>query len=321
MDKKQQALVVNAESEIDGWVAGWLHEKQGRTGSKKTAKAYEETIASFRDALRASQLTLMGPPPKVAIVAQAWAAFPNKKTRTPVSNNTHNVRLAIISSFYHYLIRSYPEVNIINPIERVKRRPVQEYAAARALEKEQVRKALAQIDRASLAGKRDYALLSMALTTGRRASELAEVRRYDLALQKGELTVFFRRCKGAKQMMDTLDATVSLAVMRWIQAYYGGLEKMPAQAPLWCNLSSQSREKPLTIQAISLICQKYLGTSKVHVTRHTFAHSMENAGAKISEIAAKLGHSNPTVTGRYLAALSSNENPYAGELANEFGIE
>ena len=58
-----------------------------------------------------------------------------------------------------------------------------------------------------------------------------------------------------------------------------------------------------------------------HGLRHTFAHSMEDAGAKLSEIQQRLGHSNAATTSRYLSALRSDENPHGEQLAGMFGIE
>ena len=50
------------------------------------------------------------------------------------------------------------------------------YARSQALDVGDVRRRLAQIDRTTLAGQRDYALLSVALITGRRRAELAGLR-------------------------------------------------------------------------------------------------------------------------------------------------
>jgi integrase/recombinase XerC len=66
----------------------------------------------------------------------------------------------------------------------------------------------------------------------------------------------------------------------------------------------------LTSQAIADVCQRWLGVSKVHTLRHTFASAMEDSGAKVSEIQACLGHTNLATTGRYLAALRSAENTH-----------
>jgi integrase len=43
--------------------------------------------------------------------------------------------------------------------------------------------------------------------------------------------------------------------------------------------------------------------------------ALEDAGAKVSEIQARLGHESLATTGRYLAALRADENPHADALA------
>jgi hypothetical protein len=48
---------------------------------------------------------------------------------------------------------------------------------------------------------------------------------------------------------------------------------------------------------------------------------MEEAGAKVSEIQSRLGHSNLATTGRYLASLRSADNQHAEVLASMFGMD
>jgi integrase/recombinase XerC len=71
----------------------------------------------------------------------------------------------------------------------------------------------------------------------------------------------------------------------------------------------------LGVQSIADICTRRLGTSQVHRLRHTFARGMEDAGAKVSDIQARLGHSSLATTGRYLAALKQTENAHGDALA------
>ncbi len=59
----------------------------------------------------------------------------------------------------------------------------------------------------------------------------------------------------------------------------------------------------------------------MHALRHTFAKAMEDSGAKVSEIQARLGHSSLATTGRYLAALSQADNAHTDALVGLFGIE
>lgn len=74
-------------------------------------------------------------------------------------------------------------------------------------------------------------------------------------------------------------------------------------------------------QSIYALCKKWLGTGRVHVTRHTAAHSLEKLGLTVSEIQARLGHKSLATTGRYLASLKRAENRKADELAALYGIE
>lgn len=62
-----------------------------------------------------------------------------------------------------------------------------------------------------------------------------------------------------------------------------------------------------------------LGTGKVHVTRHTFSRAMEEEGAPISEIQARLGHESLATTGVYLQTLESAKNPYGDWLVQRLG--
>jgi site-specific recombinase XerD len=76
----------------------------------------------------------------------------------------------------------------------------------------------------------------------------------------------------------------------------------------------------MTAGGIQQMVERRLGTHP-HALRHSFAHGMRRAGAKDSEVQARLDHSNLATTGRYLAQLDKAENPYAGALADMFDGE
>ncbi|SRR5258708_38036014 len=108
---------------------------------------------------------------------------PSARHQGEVSPSTYNLRLAILSSFYAFLQKTY-KLDIPNPIgsKSVKRRPVQAYSAALPIEPDTVEQGLDRIDRQSLEGLRNYALLAVALYTGRRAAELAGLRGADVKI-------------------------------------------------------------------------------------------------------------------------------------------
>lgn len=307
---------------VDVAIAGWLHAKFQRSRSQKTKTAYETTIFQFRQFLRDQGLDFdhldKDGRRKVALSAQAFASMTGTGERQ-VAKSTFNQRLAIISSFYKYAVRN--ELFEYNPIAQVERAKVQSYANAIPLVPEEVHRRVQSIDRSSLVGMRDYAMIGVFLQTGRRLSEVAALQWQHVHIQGAKVTLVFN-CKGGKVMRDTLSPAISQALMQWIQQYYG-LAGLKPESWIWVNLAPDPAYygKPLSIKAVSGVCERHLGTSKVHVMRHTWARSMEEAGAKVSEIQARLGHESLATTGRYLQALKQDENKHADTLASLFGFD
>ncbi|HEX6123614.1 MAG TPA: tyrosine-type recombinase/integrase [Ktedonobacterales bacterium] len=97
----------------------------------------------------------------------------------------------------------------------------------------------------------------------------------------------------------------------------------PRERPVWISLARRNGTfgHPLSIRAIAQINERRLGVSKVHTLRHTFARGLEDAGAKVSEIQARLGHADLGTTGRYLAQLHAGENPHLARLSHLYGLE
>lgn len=307
---------------VDSAISEWLEQKHTRTGSAKTRKAYEETMRSFRDRLQRANLNLLSNPMDVARVATPWAATraPESKHSGEVSAATYNQRLAIISSFYTFLQDTY-KIECTNPIEDVKKRPVQAYATAMPIDVDELVDRLASIDRSTIQGKRDYALLAVALSTGRRASELVSLRWRHIHFSGKKVIIHFEECKGGKKMKDQLDSTIASVLIDYLQSVHGSqLSKLAPDTPIWVSFSRQNKGKAITTHTLNDICETYLGTSKIHSLRHTFAVEMEKAGAPLSEIQARLGHEDIRTTSTYMKSVRSAENPYAARLSARFGI-
>ncbi len=312
------ALVISdQEYPIEFAISVWLDAKAKLSSSEKTRRAYADTLASFRQALQRTGLDLTSPARDVATVMQVWAAK-DSTGQHDVSANTHNQRIACISSFYNFA-RKRQLLHVDNPTEMIERRKVQAYAGAVPMSKAHVSAALRAIDRNSLIGMRDYALLAVALGTARRLSEVGSLVVGDVAVEGVTVTLTFRRMKGGKSGRNVLPTAAGRALVEWLEAQYG-TEWQPDN-PVWVSLAhDRSKGKRLSTRSISDICQKRLGTSKVHALRHTTARVMEEAGAKVSDIQAMLGHSSLATTGIYLRALSSGDNPHAEAVAAMLGM-
>jgi integrase/recombinase XerD len=206
-------------------------------------------------------------------------------------------------------------------MERVKRQKVGKKDAARPLSSSNIKAGLAQIDRSTPEGLRDYALLSIALATGRRVSEIAGLRYKHLNRDGNTVVVDFDNCKGKKSFTNRLEAKTTRALYAYLDCVYPGqLLTLSGDAPVWVSFSDRNRGRAIGTRTLSNICERYLGTSKTHAPRHSLAVAMHKKGAKITDIKNALGHSNVAITSDYLEELLSYENPLASELEDEWGI-
>jgi site-specific recombinase XerD len=309
---------------VDQAITEWLYRKKiSKSGSEKTQKAYRDTMQSLRETLERGGLDLLSNPVDVARVAAVWAAQRDPKSRRQgkIADSTYNQRLAIISSWYTFVNKTYG-VDIVNPVASasVEKRRVQVYAYAEPLHADDVRARLESIDRASAQGKRDYTLLVIGLMTGRRAAELIGLRWGDVK-RKGPQTILQFHCKGGKVKKDALDEDTARAFYDYLETVYGrDLKSLPEDTPIWVSFSMQNPMQAISTRTLNLICEKVLGTTKIHVLRHTFAKEMERSGATLTEVQSALMHEDIATTARYLKELGSEENVHAPKLAKRFGI-
>jgi site-specific recombinase XerD len=325
-----ETALVSHQFTIDAAIMEWLAQKERRTSSQKTRRAYLDTIQQFRAFLAAGQLDLLSNPIDIARLAALWANMRAGSSRQPgaeVSPSTFNQRLAVLSSWYTFVQETY-HLDIANPIKDVKKRPVQAYAAAEPIAPEVVEEGIEDIDRRTPRGLRDYALLAVALSTGRRASELVGLRGQDVKIQgagrrtkDARVTLTFH-CKGSKVMRDRLDEETSAVFLEYLHAQHGKqILILEPDAPIWVSYSNQNRGQAISTQALSDICEKYLETSKVHALRHTFSVGMVRSGAPITDLAGRLGHTDIKITQIYTKEIMGDENPYAEKLSARFGIK
>ena len=203
-------------------VASWLGEYDA---APLTRTSYTAELQCFIATLQRGNLALDSTPGLVAIVARTHA------NRGNVRATSFNKRLSTLSSFYKHAIRH--DLVDINPIDTIKRRRVKRYARSQALDVGDVKKRMAQIDRATLAGLRDYALLSVALITGRRRAELAGLRAGHVQPRSdGRVRLTWVKVKASEDpMYDTLPLTLSTLLLGYLHRVYGArLGDLPADA-------------------------------------------------------------------------------------------
>lgn len=307
-------------------IVEWLHEKYQQTQSAKTRDTYAVTLSQYRAALQRQGLDLdrVDCLPRLVTTARGFSTFSARGKEVAIA--TSNLRLAVLSSFYEFAQRN--DLLDVNPIDKIKRGKTQRYQGAHALQPEIVQAHLRSIDTDTLDGKRDRALLLVYLQTCRRLSEVAALLWRDVQIELQEsrqglnqevVTLTFERCKGGKRMVDRLPAGVSQILLTWLRSYYTEALPPSPDAPLWVALAAggrngKNRGNQLGHQAIADICQKYLGTSKVHTTRHTGTLVRLKAGATVQDIKKQLGHDSLATTDYYIEVLLQEPDMYADKV-------
>jgi integrase/recombinase XerD len=269
------------------------------------------TLASYRDAFR---LLLehaqgqLGKVPSALTLADLDAPFvggflDHLEQRRGNTARSRNVRLAAIHSFFRYVALHAPEHSALAsrvlamPSKRYLRRPID------FLTRGEVAALLAAPDLGTWAGRRDRALLLLAVQTGMRASELLGLRCKDIALAPAA----FVRCQGkGRKLRSTPLRRDTIAVLRSWLAERQGQPSDPAFPTInGSALSHDAFQYLIDKHAVvaSLGCPSLVEKRVTpHVLRHTLAMDLLHHGVDRSVIALWLGHESVETTVIYLQA-------------------
>jgi len=272
--------------------------------SPHTITAYRDT---FRLLLSFTQKRTGTPPSKLQIEdldAPLITAFldhlEHDRANTP---RTRNARLAAIHSLFRYSALRHPEHAAL--ISRVLAVPTKRYdrAIISHLTAQEVDALLAAPNRTRWIGRRDHTLITLAIQTGLRVTELTSLRCQDAHLGAGAHVK--TSGKGRKQRATPLTKQTVAVLREWLKERDG----QPDQ-PLFPT----SRGKPLSRDAIALLVTKHTNTASrncptltnktvsPHVLRHTAAMNLLHAGVDSTVIALWLGHESVETTQAYLHA-------------------
>ncbi len=269
------------------------------------------TIASYRDTFRLllgfAQRRLAKPPSELTIAeldAPFIGAFLDHLERDRHNaTRTRNARLAAIHAFFRYLALNEPsnaagiQRVLAMPTKRCPRRPVD------FLNPAEMAALLAAPDRATWIGRRDHALLLLALQTGLRVSELVGLRCEDLVI--GPSAHVHCRGKGRKERCTPLRRDAVRVLRAWMHEGRGRPE-----SPLLPSV----RGTPLSRDAVAYLIARHSATARrqcpslakkrlsAHVLRHSTAMTLLRSGVDRSVIALWLGHESMETTQTYLDA-------------------
>ena len=274
-------------------------------------QASPHTISSYRDTFRLllqfAQQRLHKSPARLSfeeIDAPLIAAFlDDLEKRRGITIRSRNLRLTAIRSFFHYA--AYEEPTHAAQIQRVLAIPGKRHTRALVhfLSRSEIDALLAAPDQETWFGRRDHALILLAVQTGLRLSELTGLQRHDVALGTGAHV----RCvgKGRKERCTPLAKTTVAVLNAWLREPPKRNTEVLFPNATGGRLSSDSVADLLS-KHVALACESCPSLRKKHVTPHVLRHSMAmgllQAGVDRAVIALWLGHESVETTQIYLEA-------------------
>jgi len=219
------------------------------------------------------------------------------------SARSRNTRLAAVRSLFRYASLRHPEHAshiaqvLAIPPKRFARPPVS------FLNREEVDALLAAPDLSRWEGRRDRALIALAVQTGLRLSELIGLKCGDVEMGTGAHV----RCigKGRKQRCVPLTSSTTALVRTWLKERGNHRDEPLFPTRTGRRLSDDAVERRFAIYKViaakrcpSMVAKKLTP----HVLRHTSAMSLLRAGVDVAVIALWLGHADTRSTQSYLHA-------------------
>lgn len=183
----------------------------------------------------------------------------------------------------------------------------------------QVKKVLAGIERNTLQGKRDYAILCLMITGGLRTIEVVRADIGDIR-NVGENTVLYVQGKGRTEKTDYIK--LSAPVEEAIRAYLSARGENSPELPLFASLSNNSSGQRMSTRSISGIAKNRMmkaGFSSDRLTAHSLRHTAVTlallAGEDITEVQQFARHSNLATTMIYNHAIDKSKNTCSASIA------
>ena len=182
----------------------------------------------------------------------------------------------------------------------------------------QAKKILDEIDRSTLKGKRDYAMLVTMLTMGLRTIEITRANIEDIRT-KGDATVLYVQGKGHEEKDDLI--RMPYHVETAIRDYLSVRHANDLSEPLFTSTSNHNADGRMTTRSIRRIVKTAFISAgfnsprlTAHSTRHTAATLSLLNGATLQQTQELLRHKNIGTTEIYAHNIDATTNPAATDV-------
>jgi site-specific recombinase XerD len=278
---------------------------------EKQRRASSHTIAAYRDTFRillGFAQKRLGKAPSQLLLADLDASFVSDfldhlEQERGNSPRTRNARLAAIRSFFRFAAVREPALGDL--IQRVLAIPQKRFDRdlVTFLDRAEIDALLAAPDRTTRQGRRDYALLVLAVHTGLRVSEITALRVENLVFGTGAHV----RCqgKGRKERCTPLTRQTVAVLRAWLAEGHERPDEVVFPSPSNTPLSRDAVERMIAKHAHTA-AHRCPSLDRKHVTPHVLRHStavgLLQAGVDRAVIALWLGHEGVETTQMYLDA-------------------
>lgn len=268
--------------------------------SPRTIETYSKAIKQFFAYLSENGI---GQPQREDIVAYRDSLKQNHKPTTVQSY------LAAVKLFFQWTEREglYPNIS-----DRVKGAKLDTEHKKDYLTTKQVGKLLSKIDRSTLKGKRDYAMLSVMVTTGLRTISIIRANIADIRTAGDSIALYYQG-KGHEEKADyvKLAEPVEEAVREYLKARGAAA----SAKPLFSSIANRNSGERMTTRSISRVAKDHLidiGLESDRLTAHSLRHTAATLnllnGGTVEETQQLLGHKNINTTLIYSHALERAKN-------------
>jgi len=218
--------------------------------------------------------------------------------RNYLKQATQNNYVIVLRGFLRYLAKQDIETLSAEKVE-IGKSPQHEVGF---LETDEVERLLGSANGINLSSLRDRAILELLFSAGLRVSELVNINRDQVNLEKQEFSV---KGKGGKIRMVFISDTAKTALENYLKKRKDIDEALFIRISKIKNSPGKAGNLRLTARTVQRIVKKYSVKAGIvkdihpHTLRHTFATDLLANGADIRSVQEMLGHSSITTTQIY----------------------
>ncbi len=235
--------------------------------------------------------------------------------------STVNTYIIAVRQFFKWTELNGYYTNIADHVKgkKISREPKKDY-----LTPNQIKTILSSIDRTTLNGKRDYALISLMVTCGLRDIEVSRANIEDIRTV-GVNTVLFLQGKGRddKNEYVIIPGAVEKAIREYLALRDRQRESHVKEA-LFTSISNHAKNERLTTRSISRIVKNNFvkcGYDSTRLTAHSLRHTAVTlalqSGNSLQEVQQFARHTNINTTMIYAHNLEKQSNKCSNAIASE----